>query len=218
MKRGYFLYLGIAITYISLACIQLSRPEMLSISIYSFVAWASVELALLELIKTLSQYIQRFRLQIIHIKEDELQLCKRQAVAFAKHPKLSEELAVSKAKQHEIEKELARLKRKKDVQYLGKAVNAITFTQIAGCFIMFAICITTNTPDNTATNKMIGILSLLSFAFLFISYFVKSSADEQLAESKTLIGGVDRLSFYYLDLLEKASLDGDNDENGGELV
>ncbi len=57
--RNNLLFLGIAVAYCILFIIQIISTDLLPIQVYFFVAWASLELAVLELLKTVSLFLSK---------------------------------------------------------------------------------------------------------------------------------------------------------------
>lgn len=57
--RNNLLFLGIAVAYCILFIMQIISADLLPIQIYFFVAWASLELAVLELLKTTSLFLAK---------------------------------------------------------------------------------------------------------------------------------------------------------------
>ena len=78
---------------------------------------------------------------------------------------------------------------------------------------MVAITSLKQIPNDLANNKVVGILSLLAFAFLMLTYFVKGSIEPVLSESESTIRNADMLENYYLDILEKVAPKTNQDES-----
>ena len=57
--RNNLLFLVIAVAYCILFIIQIISTDLLPIQVYFFVAWASLELAVLELLKTVSLFLSK---------------------------------------------------------------------------------------------------------------------------------------------------------------
>ena len=55
--RGNIFFLGMALAYGVLFIVQAVNENLLAIQVYYFVAWASLELAVLELVKTVSLFL-----------------------------------------------------------------------------------------------------------------------------------------------------------------
>ena len=70
---------------------------------------------------------------------------------------------------------------------------------------MVAITSLKQIPNDLVNNKVVGILSLLAFAFLMLTYFVKGSIEPVLSESESTIRNADMLENHYLDILEKVA-------------
>ena len=57
--RGNIFFLGMAVAYCVLFIVQAVNENLLAIQVYYFVAWASFELAVLELVKTVSLFLSK---------------------------------------------------------------------------------------------------------------------------------------------------------------
>ena len=57
--RGNIFFLGMALAYGVLFIVQAVNENLLAIQVYYFVAWASLELAVLELVKTVSLFLSK---------------------------------------------------------------------------------------------------------------------------------------------------------------
>lgn len=57
--RGNIFFLGMALAYGVLFIVQAVNENLLAIQVYYFVAWASLELAVLELVKTVSLFLPK---------------------------------------------------------------------------------------------------------------------------------------------------------------
>ena len=57
--RGNIFFLGMALAYGVLFIVQAVNENLLAIQVYYFVAWASLELAVLELVKTVSLFLTK---------------------------------------------------------------------------------------------------------------------------------------------------------------
>ena len=203
MNKGNYLYLGIAASLFVIAIIQYTMERMLPISLYDSIAWVSLELAILELIKTVYTQIHTQRARRIKITQDEIDLCNKHISVMSKFETLKEDAKYYINFRESLMDIMEKLKKDKSVKQMGKVVNAISIAQIVFAFIMVTITSLKNVPNNFASNKTIGILSVLAFAFLILSYFFKNSIDPIYFELDYSSRDTIRLGNYYLDMLDK---------------
>ena len=69
--RGNIFFLGMALAYGVLFIVQAVNENLLAIQVYYFVAWASLELAVLELVKTVSLFLSK-NLRLVKYIEDRI--------------------------------------------------------------------------------------------------------------------------------------------------
>lgn len=205
MNKGNYLFLGIAAGYVAIAIIQWRIPGLFPISLYVSVAWVSLTVSMLELLKTVFQYMQAMHAKQIKITRDELDLCDKHISAMGRLDALKAEVEHYTEFRPTLVEQVNKLKGNKSIRRLGKVIDGLSIAEIIIACVMVAITSLKNIPNDLANNKAVSILSLLAFAFLMITYFVKGSIEPILNESEHTIRNVAMLENYYLDILEKVS-------------
>lgn len=210
MNKGNYLYLGIAASFFLIAIIQWTIPDMLPISLYVSIAWVSLEVAIMELLKTSLKYMQALRAHQIKVTQDELDLCNRHICVLGKFESLKNEIEQHTSFCQLLIERAEKLNRSKSTSRLEIAINAISIAQTVLACIMVAITSLKSIPNDLANNKAIGILSLAAFSFLIFSYFLKNGIEPELLESDSSIRQANMIDNYYLDILERVA----QNENG----
>lgn len=215
MNKGNYLYLGVSAAFLTLAVLQFQHEDMLPMSIYMYVAWSSLELSLLELLKATTKHLRAIQLTQIRMTQDELNKCNRHIKVFGKFAALDKVVENEIIIRDKLELEMEELKKRKRVDNLEKVVNACTIVQIIACFVSFARISMRTVPNTLATNKTIGVLGLLSFALLSFSYYLTHSAEDEMTEIREKNNISNDLSEYYTEVLEKAATT-EEDTNGND--
>lgn len=201
-SKSNFLYLGIAILFITFAVLQISIPGLLPFAIYYFVAFASFELAFLELIKAILKLIKSKQSRNVHLKEAGEDYCDRHISVLSKVDAAQAEVKKYQKIKEVFSEDECIEKNDKRIRAMEKAVNIITVIEMLFLFSSFAQAIVHKVPNELKENKTICVLSLLTIALLFISYFITSKAENDTAEIETMITNDSRSMNYYLKLIE----------------
>ena len=205
--KSNILFIGTAVFFISLALIQVFTPDMLPMSIYVFIAFASLELAFLELIKTIAKSIKYLHMDQIRLLNDELDLCNQTIEIFNGFCSLEEIVEYNQNYRIVIESKISKTKSLKRVKILDAIIKLLTGFQVIFLFVQLALSLTKFIPNNLISNKTIGVLGLLSFSVVLISYFVTITINDMRNDNKQKIHISKTLSNYYLGLLERVSKD-----------
>ncbi len=218
MNKGNYLFLGIAAGYVAIAIIQWCAPGLLPISLYISVAWVSLTITILELVKTIFQYMQAIHARQIKITQGELYLCDKHIRVMGRFDTLKAEVEQHTDFRTAISEKAKKLGENKSIQKLGKMIDVISVAQIVTACVMVAVTSLKRIPNDLANNKLVGILSLLAFAFLMLTYFVKGSIEPLLKESELTIRNADMLENYYLDMLDKVAPKSNQDDGEEQTV
>lgn len=203
MKKNNFLLLGMAFTMITLAIMQYIYPIMLPMSLYIFIGWASLEITLCELMKSLLTRINNNNLKILSINKQVLDMCKRSKEIYKRFNCFQEEFEKNDSYENKIQMRIKQLNTDKKVKRIEKVYNIVAIIETLVCFIQLGIMYVIQIPNDINANKELCILSLLSFAFLLISFFITRGADNEFYEINEHLLIENRLNEYYLGLLEK---------------
>lgn len=204
-KQSYF-YIGIACSIATLAIIQCIIPKMLPINLYLDIAWISLELTMLELFKsTIKAYSQNKKRTEVVIR-NELNYCNRLLVIFNHIPDFSDEYKSYTEMKSKLLTELDSIKNSKRERILIKIEKVVIILQVTICFVQFPLMFIKKIPDNLYSDKLLGVLSLLSFALLIVSYYISSISEDSVKfmDEKTEI--TNGFNEYYISLFEKAMI------------
>ncbi len=214
MNRGNILYLGIALSYIVLAVIQWNAKAMLPIKIYYSIAVISNGLTILELIKTLLSNIKKNHNSLYKTTYDELNICDKHMVVFERLGVNIEEIQPYITYKSKLNDRIKRLKiQEKRIQYLAKFIELMSYFQILYACLTITTVSLKHIPDDLRTNKLIGALSLLSFAFIIFDSYIKHKYDTIYIDASSVINSTINTQNYYIDILEKVASREDNDGN-----
>lgn len=201
--KGNNLILGLAVSYIIIAIIEIVTPGNLGASVYVTVAFVSLELSALELLKTIIESIEKYlnsRKKLIDGKVIQLQ----NTIEIIKNYDNLHEKA--KECENELEKLKEAVTKNNKYNYIRLFNNIYSVTAVIQsivCVIQIMITPLKIIPYDALTNNVINICGLVSFAMLFFSCYVTNFASERinlmLLEQETK----DRISSYYLNLIEE---------------
>ena len=205
--RGNVLLLGVALSYTVIAILQFTTTSLFPMALYVSVAWVSLCFALLELIKTLIQLIQELHGQKLAILQKALYSCNKHIAVLSKHKSLEPELQQFQNYQEKLIQQESEIKKKNGlITRLRKAVRFLTAGQIVFSCVMVAVTLLKTIPNNNCNNKMVGTLSLLSFAVLLFTYYLKSAIEPMTStETEQYLKLADENEQYYLNLLERVA-------------
>ena len=203
--RGNVLYLGIAISYLVIALMQIKANGMFSMRLYLPIAMVSFEITLLEMAKTSVQRLQEIHLRKIRITQQELSLCERHIAVFSKYKMMESETERHKAFRESLVKRSAALQSDKWISRVKKGINTLSVIQVVLACVLIATSSLKQIPNDLTNNKIVGVLSLLSFSFLIISYYLQSDYDPLMDNPDNVLDNIEIIEKYYLDILEKVS-------------
>lgn len=203
MKRTEYLIIIVAIAFIVLAIIQWFRSDLLPMSLYMYIAWSSLQLTLLELIKTSTNHILINKQRLRITAKRELDYINREIEVFSNFKELEQEKSQRERFLIDLEKRLKESSNQKSIKIYKTTETVVTVLQVTILVVMFPLTMIKYVPTNLTTNKTIGILGLLSLAFLLISLGMTKMEENNWLEEKNQEIVLKHCSEYYLDLLDK---------------
>lgn len=210
MKNSKYIFLGIGVSYIVVAIMQVTAKGPLSAALYFTVAFIALELTLLELIKSVLKRILDNIASMEMIKSEYIALLRRNICAFEKHPSLQKDIDAFNSKLDEQLSDTKLQKQKKHAIRLSKFINILSVCQIVFCCVQIIITPLKLIPYDLITTKTINVLTLLSFALVFLSYFLLTFDDDKKQRLEQ-IKIEKNVSEYYLDAVERINLE--NEQN-----
>lgn len=202
MNKGNYLFLGIGISYIVIAIIQACAPGVLGANIYVTTAFISFELTLLEFIKsTTNAYCANFE-QYEKTQNNYICLLQRNISVFKPYSFFDDYTKMLENKLQTVQVSNKMDKDRKRYYFLKKIVHYLTVIQIIFCSIQIIVTPLKIVPDGLITTKTINVLSLLSLAFMFVSYFISNANILICKEAKDKLEIEMNISNYYLDKIE----------------
>lgn len=203
MNKSNFIFLGMATSYILIAIIQSSIDGTLPASIYVTIAFVSLEFSALEILKGLINFL------IYNIKQLNTNV-KWQKDFIDRNIKVYNNFDVLNDEVTEMKNELTMLQNNYDIsknsriiKYWEKILSVVTCVQIIICTIQIIVIPLKLIPYDKLTNKVINVVTLASFAFMFLSYFLSNiynDSSRDMEESMNIYGTT---SSAYLKILEK---------------
>ena len=197
------IYLGIAAAYVTLAIVQITRKDLLPLSLYSTVAFVSLELTLLELLKTIAHYIELIHLRRITSRENAIKIYKEYSDAFSRFQGLEKEVEENEKVIDRISNELLNLKKRISIKILRGTVKWLTIFQIIFCCVQVALSLTHTIPYDLSNEKTTNAVSLVSFAALIASYYFNGLCEETLAAFDEKMHGIEVMNKYHMLMYHK---------------
>lgn len=104
------------------------------------------------------------------------------------------------------------VKNNRKIKYWEKILSIISCVQVTICTIQIMITPLKLIPYDNLTNELINAITLISFAFMFLSYFLSSIKDNQKNYQEERWRIYENTCFEYLEILEKVASDNQNKE------
>ena len=180
---------------------QATTKDSLSISLYFTIASIALELTLLEMIKIiLRQRSEEIKFQE-NVKKNYSKLLERKIAAFNPYLSLKAVVDSCKFEKEKLPDNTVLEKQKKTQKMLTKITNILSVFQMIFCCVQIIITPLKLVPYNSTTMRIINVETLLSFAFVFISYFC-SSFDFKRKQDSEMIDIETNTANYYLTVIE----------------
>ena len=212
MSSGNVLYLGIAASYFAIAIIQWRVPDLLPASLYVSVAFVSLNLTIMELIKTIFQYMKAIHVRQIELTQDELTLCSKHIEVLSKFAQLKGETDKYAEYLSSLEITKKKLHEDKTIQRFERVISSLSDFQVVFSCIIVAMTSLKIIPNDLASNKLIGVLSLTSFAFFAFSFYMRNKCEMTLNMPEITSKNANSLKNYYLDMIKRITPD--ENDNG----
>ena len=199
--KSNILFLGIAIAIITLALVQIFSENMLPMSIYMCVAWGSLILSLGELLKASLYRTKMLRSEAIRMIKNGLDLSDQHIAIFDMLPGKEKEKIAYCNTQRKLTERYKKYEKNDPSKKIEVSIRIVSVAQTIILFAGFACGMTKNIPNGPQENRVISILSLLSFAILFVSYYLTHAIDEKIREDNRIAQEIDGNTRYYLQLI-----------------
>ena len=202
MKNSNYIFLGVSISYFIITLIQLLSANALSANVYITVAWVSLELTLFELLKTIvNAYIASIK-KHCNLCSEYLSLLKRNRDALKNNAEFTTLTQNYNTKIEDVQNDLKIKNSGKRIILAKSLLSALTVLQMVFCTVQFIIIPLKAIPYDALTNKTINILTLLSFSFMFLSYFISSLIQNGEQQQQEKLDIEKDISNHYLDIIE----------------
>lgn len=174
VNKNNYILLGMTVSYILVAVIQIRIDGLLPASLYVTVAFVSLEFTMLEMIKNVGFYFLYGMNRWNKMHETYVELFERSIKTYSKFNVLNE---VKKEYENAIislqnDSELS--KYKKRTKAINQIISIVSCVQIIICTIQIIITPLKVIPYDQMTNKTINAIMLISFAMMYLSFFFSS--------------------------------------------
>lgn len=203
MNKGNYFFLGIGISYLIVAIIQMIVPGALSAVVFVTVAFISLELTMLEFFKILSENLLKINREMICTAKERCFEIESILSIIEKNSKLEEDVRKLKEEEAYMTDLIKKQEQSKTVTFVKKIRSLLFALQIIMCMVQIIVTPLKIIPYDTITTKMINILTLITFSIMFFSYFVSNKMNDkyELTSAKLLVNK--NTTEYYLNLLKK---------------
>ena len=210
MNKSNYILLGVAISYILIAIIQIKIDGLLPASVYVTIAFVSLEFTTFELLKSTIGFLIHILKVINTIAKLRTEFIERSIKTYDKFNILSNETKLLKKELIMLPSSDTLVQNNRKIKALEKFVMAVSCIQIVICTIQIMITPLKLIPYDKLTNKMINVMTLISFAFMFLSYFLSSINDNYNNYQKEKWHIYETTCSEYLKILEKVASDNEN--------
>ncbi len=171
LNKNNYILLGMAISYMLIAIIQVRIDGLLPAAVYVTIAFVSLEFTLFEMTKSMIGY------SINIMKKMNMNL-KLQAEIIEKSMKIYNKFGGFDNEIQTMKNELKILLQSDkstvnniQIKRLEKIRYVISCIQVIICTVQIMIAPLKVIPYDKLTNKVINVITIISFAFMFLSYF-----------------------------------------------
>lgn len=179
LNKSNYILLGMAISYILIAVIQIRTDGLLPATLYVTVAFVSLEFTIFEMLKSTIGFLIYSLKMINTIGKLRMEFIDRSIKAYDKFNVSGNETKLLKNELAMLLDNDSLVKNNRKVKYWEKILSIISCAQITICTIQIIITPLKLIPYDNLTNKLINVITLISFAFMFLSYFLSSIKAEQ---------------------------------------
>lgn len=203
MKESNYILFGVAVSYFLIAIIQMEIDGLLPASLYVTVAFVSLGFTVFEMLKSLIDcLVHNLQKTDINVKS-HTEFIKRRIKTYDK-------FNVLKSESRKLKDELTMLsydenltKNNGKIKRLKRLFSVMSCIQTIVCTMAIMIMPLKLIPYDKLTNKVINVVTLGSFAFMFLSCFFSNlwNQHSDFQEERWHIYEV--VSSDYLEILEK---------------
>lgn len=203
MSKGIYFFLGIAISYFIVAIIQWNIPGALSATVFVTVAFISLELTISETFKIiLDGWLNNYK-SMINVAKERLLEIENILPIIKKYPSLKEDVNKLQDEKAYITDIIQTKEQSKTVSIIEKSYSLLFALQIVICTIQIIITPLKLIPYDIITTKTINIVTLLTFSFMFLSYFISNIGKDSDERMRIKLLANKKTSEYYLNLLKQ---------------
>lgn len=210
MNKSNYILLGVAISYILIAIIQIRVDGLLPASLYVTVAFVSLEFTVFEMLKSMINSSIHSLQRINMIAKSRTDFIERSIKTYDRFNVLNNETKWLKDELKMLPNNDNLAKNNKKIKYLRKLFSIMSCIQIIICTIQIMITPFKFIPYDKLTNKVINVVTLFSFAFMFLSYFFSNFWDGDDAFQEERWHVYETTCSDYLKILEKVASDNEN--------
>lgn len=160
-----------SISYILIAIIQIKIDGLLPASLYVTVAFVSLEFTTFEMLKSMINSSIRSLQRINIMAKSQTEFIERSIKTYDKFNDLNNEIKCLKDELTMLPDNDNCAKNNRKIKYLRKICSLMSCIQIVICTIQIMITPLKFIPYDKFTNEVINVVTLVSFAFMFLSYF-----------------------------------------------
>lgn len=184
MNKSNYILLGVAISYILIAIIQINIDGLLPASVYVTVAFVSLEFTTFEMLKSTTCFLIHSLKVINIIAKSRTEFIERSIKTYDRFNVLGNETKFLKNELTMLPNSDILVQNNRKIKALEKFIMAVSGIQIVICTIQIMITPLKLIPYDKLTNKMINAMTLISFAFMFLSYFISNISDNHNNDQK----------------------------------
>ena len=177
MNKSNYILLGVAISYILIAIIRINIDGLLPASVYVTVAFVSLEFTTFEMLKSTTCFLIHSIKVINIIAKSRTEFIERSIKTYDRFNVLGNETKFLKNELTMLPNSDILVQNNRKIKALEKFIMAVSGIQIVICTIQIMITPLKLIPYDKLTNKMINAMTLISFAFMFLSYFISNISD-----------------------------------------
>ena len=180
IKKGYIFYIAIIAGLVYLLIAQIMDDSILPFSVYYYFAFASLGLSILELLKTTISYSKLLEVKLVYKKKKEQLMIEKLLLlnSYCGGVVSDEEMK----NWSQIDNELSRWKSEKRIRRLDMVYTVCAVVQVSILFIQLFSAMIKKIPYTVEANKMIGILTILSFMMIIVSFLLSQVEDNTMME------------------------------------
>ena len=194
--------MAVSIAFLILAMIQFFNPKLLNTSFYFSIAFVSFLFSLAELIKNIADNMEITALKRKQVIIRKIEMLEKRIKTFETYEELSDNIKIDKIELNRLKKidtdKLIKISR--SVQWLDKL---LIFFEFIFCVVMTILTLLKAVPNDIQTNKIINILSLISFSLFLFTLYINTYIKDFICNIETEEDIKYERDYYYLSILDK---------------